>query len=249
MNKIGNFGAYQNRYFESAVKKQKQKEKAKSKEVKSGEAAKKASPKLSQKAQALLEELKKKYGNMDFMVANYDSDEEAASYLSRGTKEYSVLIEPEILEEMAADSDVRDKYVGMIDDATAKLSDMKEQLGDKKDEVKSLGVSIGKDGTVSYFAELEKSGEMQRERIEKGRADRKADKKAADKKAADKKAEDRAAQKLADRAAGNHAALPDRIRRVRVTAGSVEELLDKINNVDWRERKEEERGSLFDYSI
>ena len=34
-------------------------------------------------------EIQKTYSNMDFMVADYESDEEAASYLSRSTKEYS----------------------------------------------------------------------------------------------------------------------------------------------------------------
>ena len=37
---------------------------------------------------------------MDFMVAEYEGDDEAAEYLSRGTKDYSVLIEPELLEKM-----------------------------------------------------------------------------------------------------------------------------------------------------
>ena len=58
---------------------------------------------LSDEAKDLLQELKEKYRNMDFMVAHFSSDEEAQSYLSRGTKDYSVLIDPETLEAMAAD--------------------------------------------------------------------------------------------------------------------------------------------------
>ena len=46
---------------------------------------------LSAKAQKLLEQLKKTYGNMDFMVADYKDQEDARSILSRGTKEFSVL--------------------------------------------------------------------------------------------------------------------------------------------------------------
>ena len=52
---------------------------------------------------------------MDFIVADYESEEEASAYLSRGTKEYSVLIDPELLEEMAADGKTKEKqeiYIG-----------------------------------------------------------------------------------------------------------------------------------------
>ena len=43
-------------------------------------------PELSQGAKDLLSELQKKYGDMDFFVADYSSDEEAQRYLSRGNK-------------------------------------------------------------------------------------------------------------------------------------------------------------------
>ena len=57
--------------------------------------------------------MQKKYGDMDFFVADYSSDDEAQRYLSRGSKEYSVLIEPELLEKMAADESVKEKYLGI----------------------------------------------------------------------------------------------------------------------------------------
>ncbi|MDD6207423.1 MAG: DUF6033 family protein [Clostridiales bacterium] len=221
MNKIGEYGRYQNQYYENARLKQKETAKEqKTKETKTDKAVKKDSVELSEKAKDLLSELKKKYGNMDFIVADYNSDEEAASYLSRGTKEYSVLIDPDTLEEMAADQETKDKYIGLIDDATAKLSGIKDQLGDRKEEVTRLGVSIGKDGTVSYFAELEKANEKQKERLEKSKED----------KLNEKKSE----------------------KKTRVTAGSVEELLEKIKSVDWEqipEEKEEKAGSRIDFCI
>lgn len=62
---------------------------------------------LSQDAKDLLSEMQKKYGDMDFFVANYSSDEEAQKYLSRGSKDYSVLIEPELFERMASDESIK----------------------------------------------------------------------------------------------------------------------------------------------
>jgi len=178
--------------------------------------------KLSDKAKDLLKELRQKYGNIDFMVASYNTDEEADSYLSRGTKEFSVLIDPEELEKMAGDEDRKNKNIGIIEEATGTLSTMKEKLGDKKDEVKNIGISIGKDGSVSYFASLEKLSEKQKERIESQKEDK-----------------------------GGYIQSP-RIKKARVTAASAEELLDKINNVDWTKIKEEKPGpeqNKFNYSI
>ncbi len=189
---------------------------------------------LSDNAKDLLERLKKKYSNMDFMVANYESDEEAQRYLAGGTKDYSVLIEPEVLEEMAADEKAEKKYTNMIDEATAKLSDMKDKLGDEEDNVVNLGISFGKDGSVSYFAELEKSSAKQRERIEKTRAEKKEQARK------DQKTEEE--KRLAD--------LSEMTKRVRVSARSAEGLLEKIRNVDWDKVKPEQKekvGGIIDY--
>lgn len=232
MSKIDGYGVYQNSYYNSAVKDSAAK--ATGKADKSNKTEKKESQvTLSAKAKKLLEELKKNYKNMDFMVADYESDEEAASYLARGTKEYSVLIEPETLEEMAADKETEAKYRGILDDAVGQLKDMESQLGDKKDEVAHLGISIGNDGKVSYFADLEKVSERQKDFIERTRENKKEERTAQA-----KKAEENAAK--------------GRTKRTRVEADSVEELLEKIKAVDWEQVKAEEKpvtGGRFDFTI
>ena len=233
MSKIEGYGVYQNSYYGSSVKNNAAKETGKQdKTDKTGK--KESSVQLSSKAKELLEDLKKKYNNMDFIVANYDSDEEAASYLSRGRKEYSVLIDPETLEEMASDEEAKEKYTGILEDAVGQLSEMEEKLGDKKDEVMHLGITIGKDGQVSYFAELEKAGERQKEFIEKTIENKRAEKSEREKKAQEEMA--------------SH----ERVQRTRVQADSVDELLEKINAVDWDQIKSEEKpgtGSRFDFTV
>ncbi len=221
MSKIDGYGVYQNSYYEKSAQSKQTKE-TKEKD-KADKAEKNSQVNLSYKAKKLLQQLKKIYGNMDFMVADYETEEEAATYLSRGTKEYSVLIEPDVLEEMASDSKAKDKYLGILNEATGKLDEMQNQLGARKDDVTRMGISIGKDGEVSYFAELEKVNEKQRERIDKARENKKEDK-----------------------------AQQDRTKRTRVQADSAKELLKKIKSVDWSEIKSEdakESGSRFDYSI
>ena len=221
MNKIDAYSVYQNSYYENSVNKKGKNEK--SQKAKTEETKKKDKVELSDRAKALLQELQKTYGNMDFIVADYETDEEAAAYLSRGTKEYSVLIEPELLEEMAADESVKEKYLGIIDGARQDLQSAKEQLGEEGKDITRLGISIDKDGTVSYFAELETLSEKRQEHLEKVKENKKAEK-----------------------------TEQERTKKAKVRAESLEELLEKIKNIDWDAIKEEEKattGNKFDYSI
>ena len=198
MNKIDAYSVYQNSYYENSVNKKGKNEK--SQKAKTEETKKKDKVELSDRAKALLQELQKTYGNMDFIVADYETDEEAAAYLSRGTKEYSVLIEPELLEEMAADESVKEKYLGIIDGARQDLQSAKEQLGEEGKDITRLGISI------------------------------------------DKVKENKKAEKTEQ----------ERTKKARVRAESLEELLEKIKNIDWDAIKEEEKattGNKFDYSI
>lgn len=242
MNKVNGYGAYQNNLYDSLV--QNRKDQSKTSKYDSSKKADKSSKangsvQLSDKAKALLQELKKKYTNMDFIVADYDSEEEAASYLSRGTKEYSVLIDSEELERMASDESVKEQNLALLDEAVGKLDEIKNQLGNHKDEVVSMGITIGKDGEMSFFAELEKAGERQKEFID---SIREGKKEAAEKAAADK------ADPRHPYAHGY-----ERGKRTTVHASTVEELLDKISNIDWDSIKEESTahmpGERFSSSI
>lgn len=170
--------------------------------------------KLSKSAQKLLAELKEKYGNMDFFVASYSSDEEAQRYLNRGTKEYSVLIDPETLEAMANDSEVRKQYEDVLAGAGDKLAQLKDELGEDADNVNSFGISIDKEGKVSYFAELDKISESRQKQLDSAKT---------------KKAEEKAKAKKAEKKAKQ-----DKMKDARETefvkADSIEELIEKIKN-------------------
>ena len=220
MNRVDGYSAYQSNYYDRNV--QQKKEKGSAKTNSADKTANKGNVQLSERAKKLLEQLRKTYKNMDFMVADYETDEEAASYLSRGVKEYSVLIDPDELEEMAANEDVKKKNLDMLDNAIDQLKGMKDQLSDGQTKVTRVGVTIGKDGEMSFFAELEKMSENQRERIEKAREEKQ-----------DARKEE------------------DRGKSTRVYADSVEELLEKLKAVDWDKIKDnrKESGGKFDYTV
>ena len=236
MEKIGSY--YRSSVYERTAQAAKETESAKADRAGNANAAKdeKKSPALSKAAQKLLKELQKTYKNMDIMVADYETEEEAAALLSRGTGEYSALLSMDELEKMAADDSVKEKNLKTLDEAVSKLDEMKEQLGDKADDVTRIGIAIGDDGEVSFFAELEKNSEKQRERIEKQREEKR-----------DEAKEAKSAETAQYRALGKPAE-----KRTTVFAPTVEELAEKISQVDWSKVKEERpdfTGQKFDFVV
>lgn len=237
MSKIGN--DYQAAYYSGTVqaKGSKETEDAKGKKTRETEKAEQSSKadrtKLSKAAQDMLEKLKKKYGNMDIMVGDFKNGDDARQILSRGTKEFSVLFSVDELEKMASSEKAEKEYTDKIEGAVRMSEQISREYGfgrdGEKGEINRIGISFNKDGSVSYFAELEKSSEQQRERIERTR-----EKHARDKKDAARK-EDRE---------------QPMVKRTTVEASSAEQLIRKMNQVDWGKIPEEQigEGDKIDFS-
>lgn len=110
--------------------------------------------KLSSTAQSYLERLKNKYGNMDFIIADYDTDEEADELLANGKGEYNVLITPDLLEKMAADESVAAEYEGVIESSVNDIKTARNELGEDADMIDKFSITLNSDGTVSITAML-----------------------------------------------------------------------------------------------
>ncbi len=220
MNKVGSYDAYVNNYQNYAG----QSKSANAKSTgKVSEAGNTKPVELSKDAKNMLKELQQKYGNMDVIVGDFETEDEAAAYLARGTKEYSVLIGAEELEEMAKDKSVKEDYMGKIESARNELAYMRTQLGEEGDNVKKMGVTFGKDGSTTLFASLEKMSEQRKEQAEAAKEAKRAE-----------KASDTGYNK---------------VKRTTVKANTMEELLEKIRDVNWDKVEEEKvpvAGSRFD---
>ena len=249
MSKIGGYTSFdvgfQKNIYEKAKPENKRTDKKPVEKYGAAQKTTSKQPELSKGAKDLLNEMQKKYGDMDFFVADYSSDDEAQKYLSRGSKDYSVLIEPELLEKMAADESVKEKYLGIIDDAKNKISEVKDEIakqddtedGVKKSDIKNIGFSVKSDGSVSFFAELEKSSADQKKRIEQAREDKKAQKKKDEKEAKAKKLKEQQ---------------EDKVKRSVVRGNTADELIKKIREVDWDKVVEEVRpraGAKIDFGV
>ena len=93
--------------------------------------------------------LQKKYENADIFVAGPDDD------LSQigGDLEYSIILSEDEMKLLASDDEkdkkAKDKLLKNIDDAMK----IEENTGDD-DEISNFGISIGKDGKVNFFADI-----------------------------------------------------------------------------------------------
>ena len=110
---------------------------------------------LSKEAKDYLSKLKEMYPDYDFIIADYDTDEDASRLLSRGKGEINVLITPDLLEKMATDEATRAKYEDIITGAAAQFDEINENLTEGgKALIKSLGITVNEDGTVNFYANL-----------------------------------------------------------------------------------------------
>lgn len=168
---------------------------------------------LSDAAKNLLAELREKYGNMDFAVAQWSTDEEQDYYAGLSDKDYSVLINPELLEKMATDPAAREEYEAIISGAGDKFDTLKEELGEDADKVKGFSITMDKDGSVSYAVKLLKDME-ESSRVDKKMEQERIEEKRAEKKKAEKERQEKVVQKKQE--------------TEKVEASSIEELIKAI---------------------
>ncbi len=201
-------------------------------------------PQLSTAAQKLLEKLQKTYTNMDFMV--YGNRQDAEKLLSQGTKEISVLFSSDELEKMASDEKYEKEYMSRVQNTLRISDEINKKFGytsafEKKFDnvqISKIGFFFEADGKMTIFAELEKSSAVQKERIEKAREEKRAE----------NKEQDRKTEKELHSYSKNNTDT----KRAIVQAGRMEELIEKITEVDWDTVKSEkmlESGAKFDFSI
>lgn len=176
---------------------------------------------LSDAAMDLLKELREKYGNMEISVAKWSTDEEQDYYARNCQKDYSVLINPELLEKMAADESVRAEYESVLDQADDNSAALEEALGEDADKIKNFSITIDANGKVSYAVQLIKDFE---ERNAK-RAEN----------ASKKSVEDIREERLEEKRAKRREEEKERLERI--SADSIEELAEKIKNTLYPEEE------------
>lgn len=164
-----------------------------------------------------------------------------------------VLIDEDKIERMATDESYRKQYEGILSGAAAQMQQLKSSIEKSGASVKGYGMQVNDGGTLSFFAVLKKSSADQKARIEKKGEQKRAEKKAAEKKAAKKEKEERLKDKKSDKIADNKEETGTE-DTVTISAGSIEELLSKIETYNFNQRSdsvqtagERQVGQNFDF--
>ena len=185
-------------------------------------------PELSEKAAKYYEQLKKKYGNYDFILVSRDQKENAKANAAQYANSFKtvVLIDEDKIERMATDEKFRKQYEGILSGAAAQIQQLKTSLQSSGAQVKGFGMQVNDGGTLSFFAVLKKSSADQKARIEKKGEQKRADNK-----------EETGTEDT-----------------VTISAGSIEELLSKIETYNFNQRSdsvqtasERQVGQNFDF--
>lgn len=201
---------------------------------------------LSEKAQNFLKELREKYSDYDLMVGN--GEDELKTLSKSGSKEFSVIFSNDELERMANDEKYAEEKMRGVEGAIKMSIRICEENGylragedgsDQKGRINKISVTINDDGSMKIFAELEKLSDKQKERIEKSKEARAEEKKANEKKLNGRKSAKNNPYEKDDRAS---------VKRTTIEASSEEELLEKLNNIDWEKIGESYSGDKFNFT-
>ncbi len=220
------------------------------------------SPELTEKAAKYYEELKKKYGNLDFILVSKDQKEYAKANASKysNTSKMVVLIDEEKIERMAEDEKFRKQYEGIISQGASGLNQLKSKLANMGLNVKSCGMNVYDNGATSFFATMDQSFKSQNKTAQERLARKKAAKKAEEKKAA-KKAEEKKLQEKLEEGRTERKEIreefyeSDEEGEVTFTADTIEDLISQIENADYLVRRdirssfERQVGQKFDSAI
>ncbi len=188
-------------------------------------------PKLSDEAAKLYDELKKKYSDMDFTLVSRDMigmAKQMAPGMGNPNK-MVVLIDEDKLEKMASDPKFRQEIENKIMSARNQMPKL-TQMMQKNSAISQVGMQFTKDNRAQFFAVVDKSFKDLNERLAEKRAQKKADAKAAEKKEAKAEAKEKLDEKLAEKLHGDKALQKPDERYEIITADSIEELMQKVED-------------------
>ena len=230
-------------YYENTVQQKKVSTVKTKNNTASEQAVKSSEDKLSSKAKKYLDNLRKTYGDYDFIVADDGDDKRAL--VDKSDKEFSVIFSSSELERMASDEKYASEKMRRVNTIVNMTDKICEQFGferawgkgsENDTIINKLAVSINDDGSMSIFADLEKMSEKQKDYIEKLR----------EKRSEEKKTSEKSEEKMVNSYKKDDTSS---VKKVVVEASSEEELIEKIKNVDWNKVSGEKVGARFDFSV
>ena len=214
--------------------------------------------KLSKEAQEYYEQLKAKYKDMDFILVKNDMMDVAKSRAGSfaNPNKTLVLVDEETIERMATDEAYRKQQEGMLEYAQKKLPELQKALKNVPGSM-GCGVQINENGTVSFFAVMNKAYDEQAQTVEKRMEAKAAEKKAEQKKAQKEKQKEWLEEKREENKVALEKLNSENVKDVfaeykkddvvLISAGSLEELLKKVEEYNFSVRADHIKSEAEKY--
>jgi len=223
------YGNYTSTYTNSKETKQTKDTKSAGETTKVSEARRSES--TAQTTQDYLNNLRKKYSDVNISVVDFKSEKQELSYMLGCSGGNNLAISASIVEKMAKDPAVATKYEKVISDIPDAAKDIKERVESTPgSKLIASGVKIDKDGKVSYWSVSSRIGEGPgtKEKMQKMLEEKRVEKKKQEKAEAARKEKLKEQKKLEEKQAERRAEEKDRMELLMSKGDSVEAALSKF---------------------
>lgn len=227
------YGNYASAYTNSKEPKQTKETKSANELVKANETKKAES--TTQIAQDYLNNLRKKYSDVNITVVDFKSEKQELSYMIGSSGGNNVAISSSVIAKMANDPAVAAKYEKVIADIPNHGKEVKEKIESEPGcKVYASGVKIDKDGKVTYWIVGGKSGEGPgtKEKMQKMLEEKRAEKKKQEKAETARKEKLKEQEKLEEKQAERRAEEKEQMELLLAKGDAVDDVISKIGNGD-----------------
>ena len=227
------YGNYASAYANSKETKQTRDTKPAGETIKGIEA--KRSESTTQTTQDYLNNLRKKYSDVNITVVDFKSEKQELSYMFGCNGGNNLAISSSIIAKMANDPAVAAKYEKVIADIPNHGKEVKEKIESEPGcKVYASGVKIDKDGKVTYWIVGGKSGEGPgtKEKMQKMLEEKRAEKKKQEKAETARKEKLKEQEKLEEKQAERRAEEKEQMELLLAKGDSVDDVISKIGNGD-----------------
>ena len=201
---------------------------------------------LSDKAKDYLAKLRKSRKNVDFRISEKGMEN---NYLAKkSNKEFTIVLTNEEIERMATDKAFEKKQLYIIDKTMKDMLKASLGIGENNgsgktntSDIKDIALKLKEDGSTELIASLEKSSKSAKQ-IAKDKAKKRETEKLEEKRLEKKLAAEKDKKKVAEKA-DEKKEEKETVKRVEVKAKTIEELVEKMKNIDWDKVPETEKDS------
>ena len=201
---------------------------------------------LSDKAKDYLAKLRKSRKNVDFRISEKGMEN---NYLAKkSNKEFTIVLTNEEIERMATDKAFEKKQLYIIDKTMKDMLKASLGIGENNgsgktntSDIKDIALKLKEDGSTELIASLEKSSKSAKQ-IAKDKAKKRETEKLEEKRLEKKLAAEKDKKKVAEKA-DEKKEEKETVKKVEVKAKTIEELVEKMKNIDWDKVPETEKDS------